>query len=229
MNKRYLLLILVLILFSSNIYAKNYHIDSLGLDIDIDYNNVITRDNYLESDLSITNNNNKYSYYQYMNDNYIYLETYNNNINFMIRAIGNPGIEDFSLSQDITSDISSLSRKVNESTYSLLELDEFKLVRFVYYDDNNKIYFNEYFLSWKDVFYTFTFSSNNEFSSVDINSCDNIMKTLKLTGEGKVIKSNIYEDGIDTKNKSNSTLSTCIFISIILIVSAIVIRKIRFK
>ncbi len=229
MNKKRLFLILVLILFSSNIYAKDYHIDNLGLDIDIDYNNVITRDNYLDSDLSVTNYNNKYSYYQYMNDNYVYLETYNNNINFMIRAIENPGIEDFTLERDVTDDVVSLSKKVNESTYSLLELDEFKLIRFVYKDNTNNIYFDEYFLSWKDVFYTFTFKSNNEFSSTDITNCDNIMKTLKLTGNGKVIKSNIYKDGIDNKSDDYNTLNTCISISIILIIIALIIRKIRFK
>ena len=171
-------------------------------------------------DLTIeTRDTSKNSYYNYVNN--IYATGENDRYIFYLRAVENPIEVDYEVDKDIIDEVFGLLSLVNTNEYSYINSDQYKWIRFKYKTKQDNIPLIEYFLSWKDIFFTITFQGkDSEISSDDEQAMDLFVKSIKIDGKGKVEVSHVYEDGIDTKPTDNYTF---IIIESIICVFAIVI------
>lgn len=228
--KKILIIIFSLFIFTINVNAENIRIDRLGLDIDIpnDYT-CITRDTTATIDLSSTGMN-KYSYRQYMIDNYMYLDTIGNeNYKLYIRAVKNPGT-DFLIDNQIDDAILGLSKSTKQQEYKKLYTKKLQVIRFIEKDSNSNKAIIDYFTAYKNIIITFTVESNKDkFDNSEIEQFDKIATSIRLDGTGKIEESNINKDGLDKfDNKKNTNIFNIlvtIFSIIIIVITLIVTKK----
>lgn len=204
--KKFILTLIGIILFIPT--ANALEINQLGLSIDIpEEYNVLTRENTDKKNLS------------FMYKNNVYLETQDNNNQYIyIRAIENPGIQDFGIKSDILRDIIGLAQNVNTNDYEYVESDPYKWAKFKYNDKKTDKEVIEYYLAWKKIFITITIQAKDR--KIDDNfksKADSIIKTVKLTGEGEAEVSHIYEDGLDKFDYGIDKRITLIIICLIII------------
>jgi hypothetical protein len=220
-----LLLIILSIFFITPVYAKEYTVQTLGLNIDIpDEYVVATRDNLNEIDYSNLGTNAD-ELNTLFNNNSIYLETLDdkNGVTLFIRAIENPGIDSYTLDANTDSDALSIAKKAGVSEFKTIKTDQFKLIEINYTSNSKELV--EYYLSWKDLFITITAqATDSTLSDATKSAVDDIVKTLTLTGEGKITTTS-ETTASSSDNKSSTYLNQFIFILVIAVVIIIYIYR----
>lgn len=202
--KKILLVLVLIVLFPFTVNA--FEIERLGL-----------KSNDLENITFETRDNMKDSYSYYINNMYAFAE--NDDYKVYIRAIQNPIDHDFTPSADLMDDVFGLIGNLNTNEYSFITNKNFKWIRFLYNTKDSNTPLLEYYLSYKDIFFTITFvSKKSEFTFTEKTLMDEFVKSITLTGKGKVEVSPIYPEGIDQKPK---TYKNNLFIEIIVCVLAI--------
>ena len=212
--KKILLTIIAFILLIPSVNALD--INPLGLSIELPEGyNIVTR------------NNNDKKYLSYMYQNNIYLQTEDNmNQKIFIRAIENPGIQDFKVGSDILRDVIGLAQNVNTNDYEFVESDPYKWVKFKYKDEKTDKQVIEYYLSWKKIFLTITIQAKNQKYDDNLETLtDKMVKGAKLTGEGEVEVNPIYNDGIDFFDTSNKIIPVVIVCLILIIFTYWITRR----
>ena len=228
--KRILLIIGLFILTISNVNAIT--IERLGVTIDMPQEyTIMTRENIKEFNLEELNIN----YYEKMyfyDVNNIYLESISDNdVTIYLRAIKNPGINNYTKDTDFSSEVFKvLKHGKNKTLYNVLN-DKQKWMIVVYNDENhNNKQVIDCFLSWNDLFITITFQPKGDTLPKDYRkTVESILKTVKVTGNGKVEAPFVLLDKIDVKPKKDYTkiivISIICFVAII--VSLVATRKKR--
>jgi hypothetical protein len=186
--KKLLILIISLVVFIPNI--KAIELEKLGLTIDLDESYTI----YTRKD-----KNRLYDYYK----KDIYLEAYDNQGDILyIRAITNPGLNNYKVGEDQVDAVVSLGRRLNVETYRYVDVGDYRWIKFDYYNKDSK-HIIEYYLCWNDLFLTVTIQpqDGNELSEGIQKTSDNIVKTIKLTGTGRTDGIHVDEKYIDKLDK----------------------------
>ena len=209
--KKILLFILSLFLFIPGV--KGIEIKSLGLNIDIpkEYNPVTRETNY----------DDKYDYLTLFYRNEIYLQTYDENEYIIyIRAIENPGIQNYKKGISLTSEVLSFKKLHQYDDYKYIESGDFQWIRFNYKDETANKELLEYYLCWNQLFITITIQPKGE--TIDQSKYadfDKIVKTVTLTGDGQAEVNPLNEDDIDTnKHEFNRNVIWVIVFCVLLIV-----------
>ena len=197
--KKILLLIIGLFIFIPNVNGLT--LDKLGLTMDIPDGYTV----YTREDRSKLEN-----YYR----NNIYLEIHDNDNDIIyVRVIDNPGIIDYSNKENLNSEVSQIARNIGAEVFNYVDAYDYRWIKFDYVSKNDKNELIEYYLSWKSIFITITIQAKDgkTLSQSIRTQADDLVKTIKLTGEGKTDGIHIDDKNIDKFEDRYNKLKNYIF------------------
>ena len=197
--KKILLLIIGLFIFIPNVNGLT--LDKLGLTMDIPDGYTV----YTREDRSKLEN-----YYR----NNIYLEIHDNDNDIIyVRVIDNPGIIDYSNKENLNSEVSQIARNIRAEVFNYVDAYDYRWIKFDYVSKNDKNELIEYYLSWKSIFITITIQAKDgkTLSQSIRTQADDLVKTIKLTGEGKTDGIHIDDKNIDKFEDRYNKLKNYIF------------------
>ena len=214
--KKILMILITLILIPINVKALT--IDSLGLSID------------LPQGYNVTTREDKNALYDFYNTNvYLKMEDYLGS-DMYIRAIKNPGITNYEAKKDLIDEVHSLIQIVNTNEYEYVDSNGYRFIKFEYKTKDNKNELVEYYLSWKDLFITITFQSKEStLTQAMKDTTDDIIKTIKLTGngipDGKHVDSNKIDYFVEPNRSITKYVIEVIICSIVIFITYKVTRR----
>ncbi len=197
--KKLLILIIGLFIFIPSVNGLT--LDKLGLTMDIPEGYTV----YTREDRSKLEN-----FYR----NNIYLEIHDNDNDIIyVRVIDNPGIIDYSNKENLNSEVSQIARNIGAEVFNYVDAYDYRWIKFDYVSKNDKNELIEYYLSWKSIFITITIQAKDgkNLSQSIRTQADDLVKTIKLTGEGKTDGIHIDDKNIDRFEDRYNKLKNYIF------------------
>ncbi|MCR5223945.1 MAG: hypothetical protein K6C11_02230 [Bacilli bacterium] len=214
--KKILMILITLILIPINVKALT--IDSLGLSID------------LPQGYNVTTREDKNALYDFYDTNvYLKMEDYLGS-DMYIRVVQNPGITNYEVKKDLLDEVHSLIQIVNTNEYAYVDSNGYRFIKFEYKTKDNKNELVEYYLSWKDLFITITFQSKEStLTQAMKDTTDDIIKTIKLTGngipDGKHVDSNKIDYFVEPNRSITKYVVEVIICSIVIFITYKVTRR----